>query len=205
MAGIYARNADGSGSPQQILSGHGTNYTGAWTPDGTRLIAVPLNPRTGFDIVVVPVSGDSAGQPLMSSQYSEGYPAISPDGRWLAYVTEETGRSEVYVRRFPGLGGRVQVSLNSGSEPVWSRDGRELIYRGGGRDGAQIVAARVETAPTFQVVSRTPLFSAEHYETAAPHTNYDVDPKGNRFVMVRHHGSSELILVQNWPEQLDAQ
>jgi serine/threonine-protein kinase len=201
--GIYLRNTDGSGTAQPLLSGQSTNYTGAWTPDGSRLLPVPLNPGTGFDLAVLPVKKDAVQEILMATPYTEGYPALSSDGHWLAYVTDETGRSEVYVRRFPELGGRVQVSLAGGSEPVWNRNGHELFYRGSSAKGAQIVAAKVQTAPTFQVLSRTPLFQAEQYETAVPHANYDVDPSGKRFVMVRHRGSSEIILVQNWAAQLE--
>jgi eukaryotic-like serine/threonine-protein kinase len=202
-AGIYLRSADGSGAAQRVITGHGTNYTGAWTPDGNQLITVPLNPRTGFDIEALPLTGEPTLQPLLATPYNEGYPAISPDGRWLAYASDESGRSEVYVRSFPGPGGRVQVSLTSGSEPMWNPNGGELFYRGGGLAGAQLVAAKVQTSPAFHVVSRTALFNAEQYETAVPHTNYDVDPAGKRFVMVRHHGSSEIIMVQNWAAQLD--
>jgi serine/threonine-protein kinase len=202
-AGIYLRNADGSGEAQQLILGQGTNYTGPWTPDASRLLPVPLNPRTGFDLTILPVKEGATLQPLMATPYTEGYPALSSDGRWLAYVTDESGRSEVYVRRFPDPGGRVQVSLAGGSEPVWNRNGHELFYRAATQKGAQIVSARVQTTPSFQVLSRTPLFQAEHYETAVPHANYDVDPSGKRFVMVRHRGSSEIILVQNWAAQME--
>jgi eukaryotic-like serine/threonine-protein kinase len=197
-AGIFVRNVDGSGAPQQIILGHGTNYPGPFTPDGSALVSVPLNSSTGFDIEVLQLKAEPSLQPLMATPYSEGYAALSADGRWLAYVTDESGRSEVYVRHFPGPGGRVQVSLSGGSEPVWNRNGRELFYRGVGASGAELVSARVQALPTFQVVSRTVLFNAEPYETAVPHANYDVDPSGKQFVMVRHRGASEIILLQNW-------
>lgn len=90
-----------------------------------------------------------------------------------------------------------------GSEPVWNRNGHELFYRASSTKGAEIVAARVRTTPAFQVLTRTPLFQAEQYETAVPHANYDVDPSGKRFVVVRHRGSSEIILVQNWAAQME--
>ena len=113
-AGIYLRNTDGSGAAQRILADQSINYTGFWTPDGSRLLPVPLNPRTGFDLAQLPVKQGAAQEILMATPYSEGYPALSGDGNWLAYVTDETGRSEVYVRRFPAGGGRVQVSLTGG-------------------------------------------------------------------------------------------
>jgi serine/threonine-protein kinase len=203
VPGIFLRNTDGSGTARLIFSATGINYTGAWTPDGTRLLPVPLNPRTGFDLGVFRIEDEATLQLLLATPYTEGYPALSSDGQWLAYVTDETGRSEVYVRRFPDPGGRVQVSLAGGSEPVWNRNGQELFYRASSLKGAQIVAAKVRTTPTFQVLARTTLFPAEQYETAMPHANYDVDPAAKRFVMVRHRGSSEIILVQNWAAELD--
>jgi eukaryotic-like serine/threonine-protein kinase len=203
VEGFYVRNADGSGTAQRLLSGHGANYTGAWTPDGTRLISVMLNSGTNFDLYVLPLTAQPTLQSLLATPYMEGYPAISPDGHWLAYATDESGRSEVYVRRFPGSGGRIQISLSGGSEPVWNRNGRELFYRAASSQGSEMVTAAIQTLPTFQVLSRVPLFSADPYETAVPHANYDVDPAGKRFLMVRHHGSSEIMLVQNWAAQLE--
>ncbi|HEV2083862.1 MAG TPA: hypothetical protein VGR09_02155, partial [Gemmatimonadales bacterium] len=124
-----------------------------------------------------------------------------PDGRWLAYESDESGESEVYVRPFPGSGAKVLVSQNGGAEPVWSRDGHELFYRGFGQQGIPLVAVAVRAAPDFEVLSRRTLFDAADFEGAQPHANYDVSRDGRSFVMVRQGPLAEMVLVQNWAEE----
>jgi hypothetical protein len=106
---------------------------------------------------------------------------------------------EVYVRPLGGAGERVQVSLDGASEPVWSRDGREIFYR---RLGAnpELVAAAVDTRPGFRVVGRTSLFPDRVYEIATPHANYDVSPDGRSFVMIRRSSADRMVVLQNLPE-----
>jgi hypothetical protein len=93
------------------------------------------------------------------------------------------------------------VSAGGGSEPVWSRDGRELFYRTVGTGDPQLMSAVIETSPSLRVVSRTPLFSVADYEPAVPHANYDVMPGGRSFVMVRQGRLAEFVYVQHWTEQ----
>ena len=160
----------------------------------------------GFDLMSVPLTGaDRHATPLLDSRYMEGFPALSTDGKWLAYVGDESGRQEVYVRAYPGLGGKVVVSQNGGSEPVWSRDGRELFYVGLVNGAPQLIAAQVETSPQFRVVSRTALFDYSDFETATPHANYDVMPDGKSFLMVHLARASEFTYLQNWPALLQGQ
>ena len=132
----------------------------------------------------------------------EGFPALSRDGKWLAYVGDESGRPEVYVRPFPGLNGKVVVSQNGGMEPVWSRDGRELFYIGLVGGAPHLMAAQVETTPSSVSLSRTPLFEYADFETATPHSNYDVMPDGKSFIMVRLGRATEFTYLQNWPALL---
>ena len=124
---------------------------------------------------------------------------LSPDGRWLAYASNESGRSEVYVRTFPDLSGsRWQVSTDGGQEPLWAKNGKELFYRRSYR----VFAASIETDPTFRVVTRDVLFE-DVYLLSGVHTYYDIHPDGKRFVMVKSlEQSSELFVVQNWIEEL---
>ena len=135
----------------------------------------------------------------------EAFPALSPDGHWLAYVGDESGRTEVYVRPYPGPGGKVVVSQNGGTEPIWSRDGRELFYRGPVNGSPQLIAAQVETKPGFRVVARTPLFDDADFETSTPHANYDVMPDGKSFIMVRLGRATEFRYLQNWPALMESQ
>ena len=204
--GVFRRNADGSGAAESLLVDGPQLTVHTVTPDGRTGIAARVTRNTllgAFDLVTVPLTGGGRRSELLySSGYNEFYPALSPDGHWLAYVSEESTRREVYVRPFPGQGGKVLVSQNGGSEPVWSRDGRELFYRSLGPQQPQLVSAAIEKHPTLRVLSRTPLFDVDEYETAVPHANYDVMPDGRSFVMVRMGRLSEFVYLQNWKELL---
>jgi Tol biopolymer transport system component len=139
---------------------------------------------------------DSAAKPvpLVASAFDERSPTLSPDDKWLAYASNETGRDEVYVRPFPSAGGRWLVSAAGGTEPRWRRDGRELFYR----NGDSLFAVPVRTAAGFALGQRTLLFIAP-FLTNHRHAAYDIHPDGQRFVFVTSdpEESGELILVQN--------
>jgi len=143
------------------------------------------------------VRRDSLDAPhaLLTSPHDERSPALSPDDRWLAYVSNETGRDEVYVRPFPGRGGRWLVSTAGGTEPTWRRDGRELFYR----NGDSLFAVPVRTGPGFAAGGPTLLF-VSNYLGNGRHATYDVHPDGRRFVFVTAdpEDAGELILVQNF-------
>jgi Tol biopolymer transport system component len=168
---------------------------GAWLPTADSVLLISQNVESLYDLWLHAPGGD-APRPLLTSPFSESFPALSPDGKWLAYVTDESGRVEVYVRSLSG-GGKIQVSRDGGQEPSWSHDGRELFYIETGGGGSRMIAAAVQTTPNFRVTSRTPLFDASDYERAAPHANYDVHPDG-RFLMIRRAAASEVVIVQNW-------
>jgi Tol biopolymer transport system component len=139
---------------------------------------------------------DSLSEPqvLVATPFDERAPALSPDDRWLAYVSNETGRDEIYVRPFPGGGGRWMVSAAGGTEPRWRRDGRELFYR----NADTLFAIQVSAQPDFAVGQRTALFTGE-YLTNLRHATYDVHPNGNQFIFITGvpDDAGELILVQN--------
>ena len=132
--------------------------------------------------------------PFVVSPFDERSPALSADDRWLAYVSNETGRDEVYVRPFPEGGGRWQVSVAGGTEPRWRRDGQELFYR----NADTLIAVQVQTRPGFAAGRRTALFTGD-YVTNTRHATYDVQPDGQRFVFVTgdRTEATDLILVQN--------
>ena len=196
--GIVRAPVDGS-RPADSVYFEGAQITvHAVTPDGRTGIAVVLPTNGPGDIVTVPLSGGGKPKPLAATPYDEGYPALSPDGRWLAYVSNEANRSDVYLRALDGTAGKLLVSQDGGSEPVWSRDGRELFYRSLGPGEPQLIAARVETSPSPRVTSRTPLFAVTDFEPAVPHANYDVMPDGKGFVMVRQGRLSQFVYLQQW-------
>jgi hypothetical protein len=153
------------------------------------------------DIWITRLDSARVLKPLLTSPADERAPTLSPDGRWIAYNSDESGRMEVYVRAFPGMGARYQVSLDGGAEPVWSRRGNEIFYR----NGTDMLVAAVRTAPQFEVTGRTPLFSNNEYVVGGYEPFYDVTPDGEHLVMVRSpNRSAGLRLMVNWFEQVRA-
>jgi Tol biopolymer transport system component len=178
---LFRKPADGSGVAEPLLIGERDRFPASLSRDGRYLIYREVSPVTGRDIWVLPLDGDR--EPWAFTQtpaHLEHAPVLSPDGRWLAYVSDLSGRNEVYVNAFPGPGGRRPVSVEGGTEPVWSRDGSELFYR----KGAALLVAAVETTPDFRVWSREVLFEGPYAEWVW-HSNYDVHPDGDRFVMIK--------------------
>ena len=201
VIGMFLRNSDGSADADSLYVGPTAQTIGAFMPDTPRVVSIITGNAGSFDLAFTSLSGDRSARPFLATEFNESYPAVSPDGRWLAYVSDESGQSEVYVRSLAGGGAKTLVSRNSGLEPVWSRDGRELFYRGFGSDGTPLIAVSVQTAPEFRVLSRTVLFDVSDYESATPHANFDVDASG-RFVMVYQGRLSEIIVIQNWTEEV---
>jgi serine/threonine-protein kinase len=141
---------------------------------------------------------------LVATEFGERSPAISPDGRWLAYVSTLSGREEVYVSPFPEASSALrQVSTDGGREPVWAHNGRELFYRNGANE---LVAVQVSEGPSFAWDRQDVLFSTEDYLDSDGYRQYDVSPDDRRFVMLRisetARSETELILVDNWAEEL---
>jgi eukaryotic-like serine/threonine-protein kinase len=192
------RIALGGGQKADSIAHRGQQFTAhAVTPDGRSAIGAALSETGAFGLHSIDLADNGRLTPITHGRFSEAWPTLSPDGQWLAYVSDETGRSEVYARRLVDGSRRVLISNNGGTEPVWSRDGREIFYRDNGSQWLH--AARVTMSPNVQVISRTQLFGIADFESAGPHANYDVTPDG-RFIFVRQPRASELIYIQNWPE-----
>jgi serine/threonine-protein kinase len=119
---------DGSSQMERLTTSENGQRPGSWSPDGKTLAFVDGHPDTGSDIALLDVSLKRVTS-FINSQYEEWYPEISPDGRWMAYTSDESNRQEVYIRPFPGPGMKQQVSSEGGSEPLWARNGKQLFYR----------------------------------------------------------------------------
>jgi len=151
----------------------------AVSPDGTTVVYSGGN-RGSVDIAMVLV-GQGVGSPLITTRFNESQAAISPDGRWIAYASDETGQSEVFVRPFPNIdAGRWQISVDGGNEPVWGPDGRHLYYRRNGR----VAAVDIETSPNFSVGWSSPVLFGRYASTPSG-ASYDISPDGQRFLMLR--------------------
>ncbi len=208
---VYWRLADGSGPPERLTTSPNQNVPATWSPSGQTLVFMGLSPSTGYDLWALSIDGDRGLRPLLVTRFDEQYPEFAPDGRWLAYASNESGRNEVYVQPYPGPGPRQQVSTDGGTAPVWSRDGRELFYItadsvGGQAAPMRMMRASVQLRPTFQVGPPRMLFEGKYGATANVR-GYDVAPDG-RFLMVQQKERptttvSELVFVENWLTELE--
>jgi Tol biopolymer transport system component len=174
----------------------------SWSPDGQLLAFTEVNPNTGYDIWVLRM-GDRKAQPFIRTPFNESVPRFSPDGRWLAYVSNESGRNEIYVQPYPGPGGKWQISTEGGTEPVWNPNGLELFYR----NGDKMMAVDIATQPSFAAGKDRMLFEGPYEPAPITNPNYDVSPDGQRFLMLKPTeqagaAPTQIIVVQNWLEEL---
>jgi serine/threonine-protein kinase len=197
IRGVWCRRAAGGTEAESLWVGTRETTPGVFTPDGKNVILIEAT-GTGEALLFGPTGGGEPAKLLASPPFELAWPALSPDARWLAYVTNESGRYQVYVGPLQGDGDRVQVSTSSGTEPVWSRDGRELYYV---TDENGIMAVKVSTTPRFQVLDRTLLFTLPNMQVASPHANYDVDARG-RFAVVLRPAAGTVVVVLNWASEL---
>jgi serine/threonine protein kinase/Tol biopolymer transport system component len=205
---LHWRAADGTGKDEPLGSPPGRILMPAsWSQDGKTLVVVEGTPALEFDIGVLSMESGRSYKPLLKEKYNEYQPRISPDGRWMAYASNESGRIEVYVRPFPDVDkGRWQVSTSGGNSPLWSRDGRELFYFSDG----SVMAVTVKTEPNFSPGTARTLFRGT-YE--GPYLNssasWDLSPDGKRFLMMKEvsaaspaEGPRKINIVVNWFEEL---
>ena len=201
VVGIY-RTRPGSATPaESLLVSPKLGYTGLWLPDGSGLltVAADLTPNSGNDIALVTNAGRGPIQPIVVSRFDDAYVGLSPDGKWFAFVSTQSGRPEVYVRPLNGDGDQVQVSLAGGGEPVWGPDGTEIFYRSEAEGQAELMVATVRTRPQFEVTARRALFPIADMVGTTPHAGYDISPDGRTFVMVRRSPAQRIMVIQNLP------
>ena len=194
---IFRRLADGSGKPERLT--RSTNQQSAWTwsKDGRTLVLNEMREKSGYDLVTVPADGGESSV-LIGGPSSERTPAISPDGRWIAYQTSDSGTTEIVVRRFPNVNDhRWQISTGGGGEPKWSANGRELFYR----RGSEVMAVQIGDDPGAAKPEK--LFEGD-YVRSGGEKSWDVAPDG-RFLMRKPVRSQYTInVVLNWTEELKA-
>jgi Tol biopolymer transport system component len=219
---LFSRAADGSNRAQPVLtmartaqgaaptmasmlpgtlpslSGANPQFPMSWSGDGKVLAFAERKPSAERDIWVMEAGSDPS--PFLMTPFDESVPAFSPDGRFLAYVSDESGRPEVYVQPYPGPGGRWLISTEGGTDPIWSAPGRELLYR----SGDEIMSVTVQTAPEFSAGAPRRILEGRFGASDAAR-NYDASRDGQRFVMVRSDESEaplQLHAVFNWFSEL---
>ena len=205
---ILSKASNGTGQEKLLLSLDPT--TGMqqalcdWSPDGRYLMfrAGTSGTGDGFDLWILPLFGDRKPFPYITGAGDQLYAQFSPDGRWVAYTSNETGRYEVYVAPFPGTGAKWQVPQNGGTMPRWRHDGAELFFQGFS-SGQFLVAQVNERGPNFEVGGIQDLFSINNMSPSIASDQYDVSPDGKRLVITTGEaGTLPLTLVQNWTAEL---
>jgi Tol biopolymer transport system component len=198
---LYRVPADGSGSPERVVSGELTKVPVSWSAGGV-LAYYEIAEATERDIWVVALDGDRTPRPFVATAANELSPVFSPDGRRIAYVSNETGQNEVYVRPFPGPGPVTSISIDGGSEPVWSAGGDELFYR----HGDALMKVSLRYSPRFEVGRPEAAIEEPLLPVSGGNASYDVRADGSRFLMLRPPAGGsvdELRLVVNWGEALE--
>ncbi len=197
---LFWQPADGSGEAEQLTTGELRRHPDAISPDGSVLAFHEHHPDNLTDLWVLEMEGDREPRPFLRTEFHERVADVSPDGRWLAYTSDESGENEVYVRPFPDGGAKTLVSTGGGGSPVWSRDGRELFYR----DGDQLMAVQVDSGDELTVGAPTFLFESSFSGPVVLPNRLDVTANGERFLVVESNirARGELQVVLNWHEEL---
>ncbi len=198
------QSANGAGIVERLLTSPNSQFADTFSPDGSQLVFDEQDPRTNFDVRVLWMDRRHASTPLLQTPFNEQNADLSPDGDWIAYQSDESGRPEVYVRPYPDVNaGRWQVSTSGGTRPLWSRDGRELFHLDVER---RMTMVPVQTKSSFGVGSAQMLFDTRSFSLSGIGRNFDVSPDGTRFLMVKDLPlpieAKRLIVVHNWFEDL---
>jgi Tol biopolymer transport system component len=207
---IFWQLADGSGGLERLTTSEHLNAPTSFSSDGEQLAYVELDPTTGTDIWILRLSDPLPGSGqvrkprlFLRTPFNESVPRFSPDGHWLAYISDESGRYEVYVQPYPGPGGKWQISTEGGTEPAWNPNGRELFYR----SGEKMMAVDITAQPGFTPGTPRILFQGPYVLSEGTVPWYDISPDGQRFLMVKLSdpagaAPTQINVVLNWFEEL---
>jgi serine/threonine-protein kinase len=208
QANLHWQSSDGSSEMEQLTTSDYLQAPGSWSPDGTILAFVEWHPEKdmGNDILLLDLRSRRV-TPFLNSRANESWPMFSPDGRWIAYSSSEGGQKvdEVYVRPFPGPGGKWLISHEGGTEPLWAHDGKQLFYRSS--DGQQFWVVDIRTGGGFSAGKARLLFKAQGLGASGMNRAWGLSPDGRRFLMVKMEMRvpqpvTEMILVQTWFDEL---
>ena len=198
---LYQKATSGVGSEELLLESNLDKFATSWSPDGKSLLYDAVDPKSRRDLWVLPMTGDRKPFPFLQTEFTEANGQFSPDGRWIAYSSDESGRSEIYVMPFPGTGGKWQISTSGGSHPKWRGDGREIFYLA---PDNKLMAAEVNgQGPALEAGAVRPLFEVRPYLEVGG--VYDLTSDGQRFLInttVEQKVSAPITLVLNWTADL---
>lgn len=198
--GIYRKLANGTGEEELLIKDKSLAVPKSWSPDGKILVYAEINPGTGADLMAIAVNGDRKPFPIVQTSATEDQGQFSPDGRWLAYTSNESGQAEVYVVPFPPQpGAKWLVSRGGGVQPRWRRNGKELFYIS---SDSKMMSVEIDTRPAFQSGTPHALFQSNIVDTGirTGPMSWDVAPDGSRFLIISPNASdtAALTLNLNW-------
>jgi Tol biopolymer transport system component len=204
---LYEKSISGSEPELQILKSEKRKIPTDWSRDGKFIVFQQEDPKTKWDLWLLPMTGERKPLPILQSEFNETVGVLSPDGKWLAYTSDETGSEQVYVQRLavrPTIGrtdttsnGKWRISTNGGREPRWRGDGKELFYLNGDR---KVMSTSIKMSPSFEAAIPAELFASTDYIY-----NYDVTPDGRRFLISIQFeliGSDPITIVSKWSQIL---
>jgi serine/threonine protein kinase len=197
---LFLKNREGTAEAEQLTRSEYPQFPTSWTPDGQAIVFMQPQPAKRFDIYLLPLDGKGKPQPILDTTFTERLGVLSPNGKWLAYVSNESGPG-VYVRAFPGPGSKWHISTEGGTEPLWSRQGLELFYR----QGNKMMVVRFTPGAEPEPGKPRLLFEETFEENTLRHLNYDIMPDGSSFVMIQkveELSSPQIHVVVNWHEEL---
>jgi len=198
---VYIRPTSGSGTPQRLAPSEDSQFPSGWTPDGKRLAFTASSIATGYDIQVSDIASGET-QSFLSSTFNEYGAVFSPDGKWASYVSDETGREEVYLRSYPDGGSQLQISSGGGTNPLWSRDGRQLYYRRGSDLMVRDVVSGAVKPSSARVLGAGILAPGR----VTPVASFDIHPQGGVVVASddRRALPTALRVVTGWLTEVNA-
>ena len=193
---VYRRPVDLSRPEEVYLDVVNNLRSGDWTRQDTLVIREEI-PGKGMDLRYISEIDDPTMEPLLEGDDDELAPVVSADGRWVAYVSNYSGTDEVYVTSFPEPGGRLQVSIKSGTSPTWAPDGSAIYYF----EGTKMIAVSIETEPRFRVIDRKVLFEGDYVQYRWSR-QYDIQPDGKRFILIKNPTRGNIEVVTNWYDEI---
>jgi dipeptidyl aminopeptidase/acylaminoacyl peptidase len=208
---VFVANADGSGQPERLTDIPGSQTASTWAATGNAIAFMNQAPGSPVGIWVLPMNGTArTPRKFLEPGVYLSDPEISPDGTWMAYVSNESGTSEVYVQPYPGPGEKIRISADVGYEPIWTRSGREILYRSSTRDGERhFYSVAIRSLSPFSFDPPRLLFKAKpgEFDSTTPIRGWDATADGQRFVMNKPIPSTdkpvtEMHVVLNWTDEL---
>ncbi|MEK6302634.1 MAG: protein kinase [Acidobacteriota bacterium] len=197
---LYQKNSAGTGNEEPLLHTGVDLYADDWSLDGRYILYESNDPKTKFDLWVLPMTGDRKPFPFLQTEFNDTHSQFSPDGRWVAYVSDESGRPEVYVQSFAGSGGKWPISTGGGDQPKWRRDGKELFYLSSAK---KLMSVSLTSGAAFEAGIPVELFElfVPAKSSTGDRNDYVVADNGQKFLVcsfVDKESARPITVVSNW-------